>query len=89
MLYVHYWHFQRAWYARITESPVAEPIYWHNDKLYQNYWDEEYLVKESKWITHRQVKQKLQELYPNCILVKDKPFHEGRRWSGYKQGSRK
>lgn len=88
MQYVHYWHFQKAWYANITESTNPEAIYWHNSARIQSLWNEKYLIKGSEWMTQREIKTKLMEMYPNCILIKDKPFHEGKRWNRHKHGSR-
>ena len=88
MKYVRYWHFQRAWYAEVTNTPTPERVYWHNSGTLQDLWNEKYLVEDSAWLTHKEVKKKLKEMYPDHILVKDKPFHYGARWNGYKHGSR-
>lgn len=88
MKYVHYWHFQRAWYAKVNDNPNSERVYWHNSGAVQKHWNEECLIEDSAWLTHGEVKKKLTEMYPEYTLVKDRPFHEGARWNGYKHGSR-
>ena len=88
MKYVHYWHFQRAWYAEINDDPKPERVYWHNSSYGQEGWNKRYLIENSAWLTHGEVRKKLTKMYPDCILVKDKPFHQGARWRGYKHGSR-
>lgn len=88
MEYVHYWHFQKAWYVKVTDNPTPQCIYWHNSGDVQDLWNRRYLIYGSAWLTHREIKKKLRELYPGYILVKDKPFHYGARWNGYKHGSR-
>lgn len=89
MKYVHYWHFYKRWYAEINDDPNPERVFWHNSISAQEYWDRVYLIENTEWTTHREVKAKLQELYPECILIKDRPFHQGARWHGYKHGSRR
>ena len=89
MKYVHYWHFYRRWYAKINDNPNTEFIGWHNDGACQEMWNELWLVEGSEWMTHREIKKKLAEMYPNYILIKDKPHHQGARWNGYKHGSRR
>lgn len=88
MKYVHYWHFHKAWYAKLSESKDRKQLYWHNSSAMQDFWNKEYLIEDSTFLTHREIKAKLIEAYPEYTLVKDRPFHEGRRWFGYKQGSR-
>ena len=87
MLYVHYWHFQKAWYAQINNNPKQERVYWHNSGTLQECWNEEYLVTDSEWLTHGEIKKKLTEMYPDCVLVKDKPYHWGWRRPDGKTGS--
>lgn len=89
MKYVHYWHFQRAWYAEVTDSHDAERIYWHNSASVQEHWNEKYFIEGSEWLTHCEIKKKLTEMYPEYTLIKDKPFHQGARWRGHKGGSRR
>lgn len=88
MKYVHYWHFYKRWYAEVSDCPNPERVGWHNSGACQEMWNERWLVEGSEWMTHREIKKKLSELYPDCILVKDKPYHSGARWNGYKHGSR-
>lgn len=88
MKYTHFWHFNKNWYAEVTESPETALVYWHNSSAVQDSWNEKYLIEDSTCLTERQVRAKLKELYPDYILIKDKPFHEGRRWRGNKEGSR-
>lgn len=40
-------------------------------------------------MTEREVRAKLKEANSDFILIKDKPFHEGRLWFGYKDGARR
>ena len=87
MKYIHYWHFQKAWYAEINDNPEPEKIAWHNSGTIQDYWNEKYLVKDSEWLTHSEIKQKLTEMYPDCQLVKNKPYHYGWRRFDEKTGS--
>lgn len=89
MMYVHYWHFQRAWYVRITECSIPERVYWHDSSRVQELWNQHHLIAGSECMTEREVKAKLKESYPDFTLIKDKPFHEGKRWFGYKDGSRR
>lgn len=88
MTYVHYWHFQKAWYVRFTNCPTPERVYWHNSAVVQDFWNQKYLIAGSECMTEREVRTKLKEANPDFILIKDRPFHEGRRWFGYKTGSR-
>ena len=88
MQYIHYWHFQRAWYSEVTDKTKPQRICWHNSCYVQDHWNKRYLIEGSNGLTHREIKKKLRELYPNYNLVKDKPFHYGARWHGYKHGSR-
>lgn len=89
MKYVHYWHFNKNWYARINDNPKPERICGGREDNYVIYdcW-EQYFVEGSAFLTRREVKQKLTELYPGLALVKDIPYHEGARWFGNKCGSR-
>ena len=89
MSYVHYWHFYKAWYAEVNNDPNPERVFWHNDGYLQEHWNSTCLVEGSEWLTHGEIKKKLAELYPGCTLVKDRPFHQGARWRGYKGGSRR
>lgn len=89
MKYVHYWHFQKRWYVKLTDCPTSQRVYWHNSASVQEVWNEEYLIKGSEWMTEKEVRAKLIEMNPDFILIKDKPFHEGRRWNGNKEGSRR
>lgn len=89
MKYVHYWHFYKRWYAEVNDNPNPEKVYWHNDGACQEMWNERWLIEGSEWMTHREIKKKLSEIYPNYILVKDKPYHQGARWNGYKKGSKR
>lgn len=88
MKYVHYWHFYKRWYAEVNDNPNPEKVYWHNSGTCQEMWNERWLIEGSELMTHREIKKKLSELYPDYILVKDKPYHYGARWNGYKHGSR-
>ena len=88
MKYVHYWHFQKAWYAEVNNDPNSERVFWHNSCYVQDGWNEKYLIEGTAWLTHGEIKKKLAEMYPNCVLIKDKPFHQGARWRGFKGGSR-
>ena len=88
MKYVHYWHFQKAWYAEVNDDNNTDRVFWHNNASLQKCWNDKYLIKDSEWLTHREIKKKLTEMYPECILVKDKAFHQGARWHGTKGGSR-
>lgn len=88
MKYVHYWHFQKSWYAEVNDDPNPERVFWHNSCYVQDVWNEKYLIESSAWLTHGGIKKKLTEMYPECILVKDRPFHQGARWRGFKGGSR-
>lgn len=88
MKYVHYWHFNKRWYALVDDMPIKKDVYWHNCSYVQDYWNKEYLIEGADYMTHREVKNKLVSMYPNYILIKDKSFHEGRRWFGNKGGSR-
>lgn len=85
MRYLHYWHFNKVWYAKLSDSNDNK-VYWHN---MQELWNEEYLISGSEGLTEKQIRAKLIETYPDFILIKDKPYHEGRRWFGYKDGSRR
>ena len=87
MLYVHYWHFQKAWYAEVNSNPNSERVSWHNSGIIQEHWNENYLIEGSEWLTHGEIKKKLAEMYPNCTLIKDKPYHWGWRRPGGKTGS--
>ena len=89
MRYVHYWHFYKAWYAEVNDDPNPERVFWHNSGSLQECWNEKYLIKDSEWLTRGEIKKKLAELYPECTLVKDRPFHQGARWRGHKGGSRR
>jgi hypothetical protein len=89
MKYVHYWHFQKAWYAEVNNDPNQDRVFWHNSGALQENWNEKYLIEGSAWLTHGEIKKKLTAMYPECILVKDRPFHQGSRWHGFKCGSRK
>lgn len=88
MKYVHYWHFYRRWYAEINDNPNPDRVFWHNDGDLQEWWNKECLVEGSEWMTHREIKEKLTEMYPEAILIRNKPFHQGARWNGRKEGSR-
>lgn len=88
MIYVHYWHFQKAWYVRLSDCSTPERVYWHDSAVVQEFWNQNYLIAGSEWMTEREVRAKLKEASAEFILIKDKPFHEGRRWFGYKCGSR-
>ena len=88
MKYVHYWHFNQRWYALVNDNQNSERVYWHNSADLQDIWNEKYLIPGSECMTKREVKGKLTQMYPGYILVKDRPFHEGRRWYGNKVGSR-
>lgn len=88
MKYVHYWHFYKCWYVEVSDDPNPERVFWHNDYSLQQNWNRKYLIENSEWLTHREIKEKLMELYPEYTLVKDRPFHQGARWRGYKHGSR-
>ena len=87
MKYVHYWHFYRVWYVEINDNPNQERVFWHNSGSTQERWNREYLVEGSEWLTHGEIKKKLAEMYPDCILVKDKPYHCGWRQPDGKTGS--
>ena len=89
MRYAHYWHFYKAWYVEINDNHSPERVFWHNDGSMQEGWNEKYLIEGSEWLTHGEIKKKLAEMHPECILVKDKPFHQGARWRGHKGGSRR
>lgn len=88
MRYLHYWHFQKAWYAKLNDCATPQRVYWHDSAVVQEVWNEKYLVKGSEWMTEREVRSRLTEINPDFLLIKDKPFHEGRRWFGNKKGSR-
>lgn len=88
MKYVHYWHFQKAWYADVNANPNPERIGWHDSARIQKHWNEKYLIENSACLTRGEVKKKLFAMYPGCILVKDRPYHQGARWHGFKGGSR-
>ena len=88
MKYIHYWHFYKRWYAEVSDDPNPERVFWPNDYSLQQLWNKEYLIENSEWLTHREVKAKLNELYSGYILIKDRPFHQGARQRGYKHGSR-
>ena len=88
MQYIHYWHFQKAWYCKLTDCATSQRVYWHDSAVVQDFWNENYLIKGSEWMTEKEVRSKLMETNPDVILIKDKPFHEGRRWFNYKKGSR-
>lgn len=89
MRYLHYWHFNKNWYAVLNSDSRSRKIYWHSedDGTLNNSW-EEYRIHNSALLTHREVKKLLTESCPNLILIKDIPYHEGRRWFGNKKGSR-
>lgn len=87
MKYVHYWHAYKRWYAEINDNPNSERVYWHNNDDCQEMWNK-WLIENSELMTHKEIKKKLSEMYPNYILVKDKPYHQGARWKGNKHGSR-
>ena len=89
MKYIHYWHFYNAWYVEVNDNPRPERVLWHNDRCMQEFWNEKYLIEDSEWLTHGEIKKKLTEMYPEGTLIKDKPFHQGARWRGYKRGSRR
>lgn len=89
MKYIHYWHFYKRWYAEINDNSEPERVFWHNDGSCQEMWNKEWLVEGSEWMTHREIRKKLTEMYPDYILVRNKPFHQGARWNGYKKGSRR
>ena len=88
MRYVHYWHFQKAWYVEVNDDPNPERVFWHNSGMLQESWNEKYLIEGSEWLTHGEIKKKLSEMHPGCVLVKDRPYHQGARWRGFKGGSR-
>lgn len=89
MKYVHFWHFNKQWFAKVNDNPDTERIYPCNESSTTTYdlW-KEYLVSESSFLTQRQIKIKLKELYPEHIIIKDRTYHEGHRWFGNKRGSR-
>lgn len=90
MLYVHYWHFAKQWYAYISESSKSERIPSGNESDYFAYECKKcYLVDGSAGLSNRQIKVLLNKLYPHCILIKEIAFHEGARWFGNKEGSRR
>lgn len=90
MMYLHYWHFNKNWYAVLNSEPGSRKIYWHgeDDYILNNSW-EAYRIHDAAFLTHREIKQLLTEAYPNVTLVKDIAYHEGRRWFGNKEGSRR
>ena len=89
MRYIHYWHFANQWYMYIDGDPNHGEILSGNEcEYYAYYWKEDYLIRDSIGLTHRQIKEKLTEQYPNYILIKEIAYHEGARWNGYKKGSR-
>ena len=89
MKFVHYWHFANQWYCYVDDNSNHSRIPSGNEEDYYAYkWKEEYLIKDSVELTHRQIKEKLIALYPNCGLVKEIAYHEGARWFGNKKGSR-
>jgi hypothetical protein len=89
MCYVHYWHFYKAWYVEVNDNPSSERVFWHNSGSMQECWNEKYLIEGSEWLTHGEIKKKLTEMYPECTLIKDQPFHQGARWRGHKGGSQR
>ena len=89
MEYLHYWHFANHWYMRKSNESSPEHIYGHNEFDANAYAIQEpYCIPGSAGLTKRQIKEMLIAKYPGCLLVKDKPFHEGKRWFGKKNGSR-
>lgn len=90
MNYIHYWHFANQWYMHINDNPNHDRIPSGNEcDFYARHWQEEYLISDSAGLTHRQIKERLSAQYPNHILVKEIAYHEGRRWFGNKDGSRR
>lgn len=89
MRYIHYWHFNRQWYMRFTNSKDRYVICGRNeDDIYSYVLQEDYLIKSSLDLTNHQIKEMLSAEYPECEFVKEVPYHEGSRWHGNKAGSR-
>lgn len=89
MKYIHYWHFNNNWYMDIGDSPN----HWRPSSANEDTrsWDshyDDYLIKNSVGLTHRQIKERLAKQYPGCTLIKQIAYHEGARWHGTKGGSR-
>ena len=91
MKYIHYWHFANQWYMKINDNPNHEriPSGGNEYKIDSYEWQEKYIISESVGLTHRQIKEWLIKQYPNHVLVKEIAYHEGRRWFGNKDGSRR
>ena len=90
MKYIHYWHFANQWYMRIDDDPNHKRVPSGNEFDSRAYrWKEEYLITDSVGLTHRQIKERLTEQYPDYILIKEIAYHEGARWNGNKHGSRR
>jgi hypothetical protein len=87
MRYIHYWHFNKKWFVRQTESPTRQRVYLTHEDNYCGHYDQ-HLIHGSDGLTERQIRERITALFPDGVLVKDKPFHEGNRWFGYKHGSR-
>ena len=87
MRYIHYWHFNKKWFVRPTDSPTTRRVYLTREDNYCGHYDQ-CLIPGSDGLTERQIRERLVVLFPGSVLVKDKPFHEGSRWFGYKHGSR-
>lgn len=88
MQYIHYWHFNKNWYAKVNNNPTPERVHGHREDHYIYKCWAPYFIDGSTFLTHREIKKRLLEIHPECIPVKDIPFHEGRRWFGNKKGSR-
>lgn len=97
MKYVHYWHFNKQWYCRVTNSSDSLRVPSTNERCEYSSWCEEYLVPDSLSLTHSQIKKKLHKMYPEATLVKEVAYHFGARryccaWNRYviwKSGSRR
>jgi hypothetical protein len=89
MKYIYYWHFDNNWYMDISDNPNHwRPTSANEDTcLWSSHYDN-YLIEDSVGLTHRQIKEKLTEQYPDYILIKKIAYHEGSRWHGTKGGSR-
>lgn len=90
MKYLHYWHFANQWYCYIDDNPEYKKIPGGNEqKIHAYEWQKDYLIDASEGLTHREIKEKLNKEYPDCILIKEIAYHQGARWYGNKNGSRK
>lgn len=89
-VYLHYWHFANQWYMLVNNNCERQRIPSHNECYPESYeYQEKNLILNSTGLTEREIKKYLTTKYPNYSLVKDIPYHEGRRWFGNKKGSRK